>query len=84
MELTRAATWNTSRWGIARVDGNAAKVAGASTGSASDQSKATRVGASERRQRMSFNDPHDRDKNGRSLTADDPQDGIGKKKGSRR
>ena len=33
--------------GIARVDGNAARVAGASTGSASDQGKATRVGASE-------------------------------------
>jgi hypothetical protein len=28
---------------------------------------------------MSFDDPHDTDKNGRSLTADDPQDGIGKK-----
>jgi hypothetical protein len=33
--------------GIARVDGNAARVAGASTGSASDQGKATRGGASE-------------------------------------
>ena len=43
-----------SRWGIARVDGNAARVAGASTGSASDQGKATRVGASELGQRTSF------------------------------
>src|SRR6266487_4309876 len=32
---------------IARVDCNAARVAGASTGSASDQGKVTRVGASE-------------------------------------
>jgi hypothetical protein len=41
--------------GIARVDGNAARVAGVSTGSASDQRKVTRVGANERGQRMSFN-----------------------------
>jgi hypothetical protein len=33
--------------GIARVDGNAARVAGASTGSASDQGKVARVAASE-------------------------------------
>ena len=32
--------------GIARVDGNAAKVAGASTGSASDQGKVARVATS--------------------------------------
>jgi len=37
-----------SRSGIARVDGNAARVAGVSTGSASDQGKAARVAASER------------------------------------
>ena len=36
-----------ARSGIARVDCNAARVAGASTGSANDQGKATRVGASE-------------------------------------
>ena len=38
------------RLGIAWVDGNAARVAGTSKGSASDQGKATRVGASERGQ----------------------------------
>ena len=35
---------------IARVDGNAARVAGPSTGRASDQGKATTVGASDRGQ----------------------------------
>jgi hypothetical protein len=35
------------RVSIARVDGNAARVAGASTGSASDQGKAATVAASE-------------------------------------
>jgi hypothetical protein len=40
-------TQNTSRSGIARVDGNAARVAGASTGSASDQGKAA-TGSGER------------------------------------
>ena len=44
-----------ARSGIARVDCNAARVAGASTGSASDQGKAARVAASERGQRASFN-----------------------------
>jgi hypothetical protein len=38
---------NTSRLGIARVDGNAARVAGASTGSASDQGKVARIAMSE-------------------------------------
>ena len=42
------------RVSIARVDGNAARVAGASTGSASDQGKVTRVGANECGQRASF------------------------------
>jgi hypothetical protein len=43
--------------GIARVDGNAARVAGVSTGSASDQGKVTRVGANERGQRIVSMEP---------------------------
>jgi len=41
--------------GIARVDGNAARVAGASTGSASDQRKVARAGDERVGKRMSFN-----------------------------
>ena len=43
-----------ARPGAARVGGHAARVAGASTGSASDQGKVTRVGASELGQQTSF------------------------------
>jgi hypothetical protein len=54
MELMGSATLNMSRLGIVRVDGNAARVAGASKGSASDQGKGARVGASEHGKRTSF------------------------------
>src|SRR5438445_12521424 len=47
MEVMGSSTQNTSRLGIARVDGNAARVAGASTGGASDQGKAA-TGSGER------------------------------------
>jgi hypothetical protein len=45
------------RSGIARVDGNAARSLAQAPGGASDQGKAARLGASERGQRTSFNDP---------------------------
>jgi hypothetical protein len=45
--MVAASEVGSERVSIARVDGNAARVAGASTGSASDQGKVTRVGASE-------------------------------------
>jgi hypothetical protein len=67
MELLGKATWKakprwvaasevgSERFSIAWVDGNAARVAGASTGRARDQGKTAKEAASERGQRMSFN-----------------------------